>query len=327
MEFPAPEPEDTADAVPPEDSVDVVPPGDGSPLGDSQLLFVSNRRVEGGYLDDLEVHSLDLETGEVVNLSASLGSAPWVDGSEPDSLDLRFYWRRSGEHPARSPDGTKVAFVSLRDTNYEIYLMDSDGGNPVNLTVHPGRDRSPAWSPDGRRIAFESDRGGAWGDIFVMNADGSGVEQLTRVPEDWWAGSPAWSPDGSSIAYSSEGGIFALDPASGGRRLLSPEDQVAGGCSWSPDGARIAYTVVDTAGDFSRLWVMDADGGGARQLTFAESWDRDPTWSPDGARIAFARQTEEDNRYDIFIVAVEDGEVERVTHDPHDDMDPNWTPF
>ena len=323
VEVTAPEPEDSVEVVPPEDLV--------SPVGGQQLLFSSNRRLGGSYLGRLEAHSLDLETGEVVNLSSALAVLPYSDGTVPDSLD---YHPRSSEEPARSPDGTRVAFSSFRDGNKEIFVMDADGGHPVNLTRHDAYDADPAWSPDGRRIAFVSHRDGGADHIFVMNADGGGVEQLTSEPQASWAFWPTWSPDGSSITcVSAQGtveGIFSLDVASGGMRLLSPEGQLAGESSWSPDGARIAYTVVDTAGDFSHVshvWVMAADGRGARQLTFAEVWDRTPTWSPEGTRIAFARQSEQEPRYDIYIVTAEGGAEERVTDDPHDDMHPNWTPF
>ena len=190
VEFTAPEPEDTVQVVPP----------DGSAYA-TQLLFTSNRRLESGYLRDLEVHSLDLETGEVVNLSSALTGLPKSDGTFPDSLEALYFTRR-GEQPARSPDGTKVAFSSIRDRNLEIYVMDADGGNPVNLTRDDAFDSAPAWSPDGQRIAFErnSSGGGGGPQIYVMNADGSGVERLTEEPLASWGQSPAWSPDGSSIA-------------------------------------------------------------------------------------------------------------------------------
>ncbi len=325
VELTAPEPEDSLEVVPPEGQVP--PEGLSSPLGDQQLLFSSNRRLKGPYLAFLEVHSLDLETGEVVNLSSALAVLPLSDGTVPDSLS---YPPRSSFEPARSPDGTRVAFTSRRDRDLEIYVLDAAGGDPVNLTRHPANDQSPAWSPDGRRIAFVSNRngGGHLGHLFVMDADGGELEQLTYEPQASWAFLPAWSPDGSSITFlSSQGGvegIHVVDVASGGMRLLSPE---GGESSWSPDGARIAYTVLDTTGDFSHIWVMAADGSGARQLTSAEAWDRSPTWSPDGTRIAFARQSEQEPRYDIYIVTVEGGAEERVTDDPHDDMHPNWTSF
>ena len=322
VEFTAPEPEDTVEVVPP----------DGSALAGSQLLFASNRRLEDDYLSALEVHSLDLETGEVVNLSSALTGLPKSDGSFPDSLEALYFTRRS-DQPARSPDGTRIAFSSVRDWNREIYVMDADGGNPVNLTRDDAYDSGPAWSPDGQRIAFERSGGGGRGpQIFVMNADGSGVERLTQEPEAAWGVSPAWSPDGSSIACTcgqgADEGIFIMDPAGGGMRLVSPEGQFAGEPSWSPDGAWIAYIVLDLEkDDVSHLWVMAADGSGARQLTFAEAWDETPTWSPDGTRIAFARLVDVATRYDIYIVPVAGGVEERVTDDPYDDVHPDWTPF
>ena len=320
VEFTPPEPEDTVEVVPPE--------GPAPPLGASVLLFSSNRRLEGPYLSSPEVHSLDLETGEVVNLCSVLAAVPFADGAEPDSLE-RHYVSPTSEEPARSPDGTMVAFTTFRDGNKEVYVMDPDGGNPVNLTRHRAFDSSPAWSPDGRRIAFESERDGGESHIFVMNADGSGLEQLTFGPGTPWAVQPAWSPDGSSIACVSgmgtAWGIHSIDLDSGELRLI-PEGGLRGTRpSWSPDGTRIAYTMTDSVdNDFRHVWVMAADGSGARQLTFAESWDADPTWSPDGSRIAFARLKD---RYDIYIVPVDGGAEERVTDDPHDDMEPNWTPF
>ena len=318
VEYTAPEPEDTVQVVPP----------DGSAYA-TRLLFSSNRRREGDYLRDLEVHSLDLETGEVVNLSSALTGLPKSDGTFPDSLEALYFTRR-GEQPARSPDGTKVAFSSIRDRNLEIYVMDADGGNPVNLTRDDAYDQAPAWSPDGQRIAFErsSSGGGGGPQIYVMNADGSGVEWLTLEPLASWGRSPAWSPDGSSIAYDGEDGISIMDPAGGGTEPVSPEGQYAGQPSWSPDGAWIAYVALDPDDfDVSHLWVMAADGSGARQLTFGEAWDETPTWSPDGTRIAFARLVDVETRYDIYILSVESGVEERVTDSPYDDLHPNWTPF
>ncbi|UCC48931.1 MAG: PD40 domain-containing protein, partial [Gemmatimonadota bacterium] len=78
-----------------------------------------------------------------------------------------------------------------RDGNYEIYVMNADGSNPVRLTDNPAGDYEPAWSPDGTRIAFMSYRDGNY-EIYVMEADGSNPARLTDNP----AGDnhPAWSP-------------------------------------------------------------------------------------------------------------------------------------
>src|SRR6266516_5908769 len=101
--------------------------------------------------------------------------------------------------PTWSPDGSKIAFMSLRDGNGEIYVMNADGTNPVALTNHAGSDEQPAWSPDGRKIAFASNRDGHY-EIYLMNADGTGVTRLTAGPDHYSAG-PRWSPDGRRIAF------------------------------------------------------------------------------------------------------------------------------
>ena len=318
----------------------VVTPDDGAvSLGERQIVFSSNRRTEARYLSDLEVYSLNLETGEVVNLSAGLVTAPFADGSRPDTTELfslARYRARHGEEPTLSPDRTKVAFVSYRDGNHEIYVMGADGSAPTNITQHDARNYSPAWSPDGRQVAFVSDRNGDpykdsglyYTDIFLMNADGTGVQQLTFGPEDW-AGGPAWSPDGSSIAFSSDQDgpteIFAIELASGDVRLLSNSDLSVGSPAWSPDGAWIAY--IEVQGEFSHVWVMDADGNEARQLTFGNFWEQNPTWSADGTHIAVGRIVDVETRYDIYMVPLDGGAEERVTDDPYDDMDPSWGPF
>jgi Tol biopolymer transport system component len=98
-----------------------------------------------------------------------------ADGSEQQRLtrlsnrDGSFSW---------SPDGRRIAFVSDRDGNDEVYVMNADGSGQRNLTRNPGRDGHPVWSPDGRTIGFVSDRGGNR-DIYVMNTDGSRQRNLT----------------------------------------------------------------------------------------------------------------------------------------------------
>ena len=311
-------------------------PGEGGViLGDLPIVFVSSRRTGEDW--DLEVHSLDPGTGVVVNLSEDLAEAPLsgddIHGQPPP---------RHGVEAAQSPDGRRIVFTSIRDYgDYEIYAMDADGGRPENLTIHEAYDVEPAWSPDGERIAFVSDRNGdvevrPWRnntDIFVMDAAGSGVEQVTYDPLSMSAENPAWSPDGSSIAFSrlyGEGfsGIFVLELSSREVRLLTDDEGLAWAPSWSPDGRWIAY--VETVGyEESHVWKIPAGGGEARQLTVGRFFRRGPpTWSPDGARIVLAREDRvEGIAYDLYVIPAERGAGEQLTDDPGVDRDPCWAPF
>ena len=97
----------------------------------------------------------------------------------------------------------QIAFVSNRSGNWEIYVMDADGGNPRNLTKSLHNDWQPSWSPDGKRIAFASNRSGNL-EIYVMDADGGNPRNLTKNRHDDDA--PSWSPDGKRIAFSSDRG-------------------------------------------------------------------------------------------------------------------------
>jgi len=186
----------------------------------------------------------------------------------------------------------KIAFVTERDGNPEIYLMDSDGSNLVNLTQNPARDYDPAWSPDGRQIAFVSDRSGEFG-VYVMDADGSDVRFI--VPGE----GPAWSPDGTRIALKSREAIAIVQLQGGEVQLTNPTtDPAPAGYSglqdadpaWSSDGSRIAfvraYLGTVPRSHYQQLMVIDVGGSGPpRILPSSDAALLNPDWSPDATRI------------------------------------------
>ena len=189
----------------------------------------------------------------------------------------------------------------------------------TRLTHNAAFDSGPDWSPDGGRIAFSSDRDGR-SEIYVMNADGSGVTRLTY--NDAVDSSPAWSPDGRRIAFHSTLGgnweIYVMNADGSGVTRLTYNDAFDGYPAWSPDGRRIAF---DSQRDGNReIYVMDADGSGVTRLTDHGASDLTPAWSPDGRRIAFASGGRA--RLDIYVMDASG--ITRLTD--HDGGTPAWSP-
>ena len=233
----------------------------------------------------------------------------------------------------------RIAFASNRDGNFEIYVMDADGGNQRRLTNNPGNDVSPSWSPDGKRIAFSSDRDKPGNsEIYVMDADGQNEQRLTNDPnEDQY---PSWSPDGKRIAFSArrEGHfesdfgitdeIYVMDANGENQQRLTENRQYDWYPSWSPDGKRIAFSS-DRKGDLQNfeIYVMDADGENQQRLTENRAGDQWPSWSPDGKRIAF--YSNRDENAEIYVMDADGGNPQNLTNNPHNDASPAWlnSPF
>ncbi len=192
--------------------------------------------------------------------------------------------------PVVSSVGRKIAFVSDRDGNREIYVMNEDGSNLVNLTQNPGADDSPVWSPDGTKIAFVSDRDGNT-QIYVMDADGANpikvTQSLTQYQQNYF---PVWSPDGSKIAFmGSPRDSLNVVNADGSNQIILSDMSYDSNPVWSPDGAKILF---ESYRDFNKeIYVMNADGSNPVNLTQHTLRDLGPAWSPDGSKIVFLRRT------------------------------------
>lgn len=162
-----------------------------SPDG-STIIFNSQRDDDGqSDVTNYEIYEMD------------------VDGSDVRRLTNFAEW---DTYPSISPDGSKIVWRRVLPTggntasgrNSEIFTMNRDGSNPVNLTSLPAFDGYPSWSPDGSMIVFASNRAGETGGnfhIYIMNADGSGAEKILENDALVEDARPIWSPDGSKILF------------------------------------------------------------------------------------------------------------------------------
>ena len=226
----------------------------------------------------------------------------------------------------------RVVFASNRDGDWDIYSMDVNGDNLLQLTDHPASDEYPACSPDGKRIAFTSDRG-VTHDLYVMDSDGNNVIRLTH--DNFFESRPSWSPDGMRIAFSAfrfvvgNSEIYAMDADGTNLTRLAKHEFHDVVPSWSPDGSKIAFVSMRDGGFNTprHIFVMNADGTERRNLTadtqLTDSFN--PSWSPDGSKIAFnSRRNFRGN--DIFVIATEGEELERLTDRQGASRSPVYSP-
>ena len=240
--------------------------------------------------------------------------------------------------PAWSPDGLKIAFVSVRDHVLgEIYVMNANGTDVTRLTNNAASDLDPAWSPDGQKLAFKSMRDDPRGDIYVMNANGTQVQRLTNDPAR--DESPAWSPDGQRIAFTSARGICPVTGDSGFHKIYImnangteqrpvTHDPSGTVCiqalhpDWSPDGQQIAFiSAVTSLG----IYVVNPNAPGVPQLLIPDQnvFVRRPAWSPDGQKIAFGSRRDGD--LEIYVMNADGtGTPENLTNNPGNDSQPAW---
>ena len=243
--------------------------------------------------------------------------------------------------PVWSPDGKSIAFRSRRNCDgsnlgcfFSLYIMKGDGsgigtdGSGLRaLTEGSGLEvEGISWSPDGSRLVFAAalfpnDLENRY-DLYIVNADGSGLRRLVSAPTNVSLSRPDWSPDGRRIVYNVFGpddtsaiDIVDADGSNVVRISTPPESTGDTRPRWSPDGKRIAFTrswatVTPGVGPgmASQTLVMNADGSDVIQIRSEQSSEWFPAWSPDGASLAlFSRY------YGGFFVVSADGTERRPT--------------
>jgi len=232
--------------------------------------------------------------------------------------------------PVWSPDGRRIAFLSRRDGNTEVYVVMADGSGQRRLTRNARFFATPTWSPDGRKIAYEGGRDGNNG-VYIVTADGNWGWRLARD-----GGAPTWSP-GRRIAFVSGRKVYVTNADGSEHRILTRAwPGRTPSLAWSPDGRKLAFLRDGACGDFCfKLSVVNSDGSGLRDLTSKLGAGKgpgagpasDPAWSPDGRKIAFVRLNAGPDRSPVYVVNADGSGLRNLTPKPVGVYaNPAWSP-
>jgi Tol biopolymer transport system component len=227
-------------------------------------------------------------------LFAGLAIAGATRSNTADTATSKIAFVRTGTHPDQD----------LGD----IHLMNADGSRQRNLTRDPAYYSDLVWSPNGGRIAFVAQKrvrpkGSAWAtNIYVMDAGGTGLRQLTRTP---WSDDPVWSPDGRRIAFLRHfayppgtsddhlAEVYVVNADGSAKRRLTHDRLEESALAWSRSN-RLAFVraprLEPDAHTRAEIFAMNPDGGDKRQLTHNRVEEGTLSWSPDGRKLAFSRR-------------------------------------
>ncbi|MFN3213286.1 MAG: S41 family peptidase [Henriciella sp.] len=235
--------------------------------------------------------------------------------------------------PAISPDGSTIAFAAHGD----VWTVSSNGGVATPITRDNGWDGMPVWSRDGSKLAFASDRNGNL-DVFVMNANGTGLSRLTYhdandYPSDF-------APDGSGVLFSSSRGqsasssyfptgalpqLYEVSIQGGTPRMVTTVPGMD--ARYSPDGTKIAYRDEKAyenewrqrdVSSFARdVWIYDLESRAHTKVTDTPGGDHAPAWSADGQSL-YMQSEVDGGTFNLRRVNLETGDSEALTqHGPH----------
>ncbi|HSE24854.1 MAG TPA: protein kinase [Pyrinomonadaceae bacterium] len=254
------------------------------------------------------VYSAPTMRGNISSVSLSIPSMTPIGG--PGKLTNDTSMRKG---LARfSPNGEKIAFVEFRGgTNQDIWMIDADGKNQVQLTADPSVDWAPSWLPDNEQVAFQSNRGGKAG-IWSVSIR-TGKEGLLVDP-DQNIGWPSISPDGREFVFNSNKSgttnLWLIPNGTGTARQLTFDNEMMGFACWSRDGKFLAFEM--KRGESQFVTVMPVAGGPPTQLTTERGLSWPYSWSPDDDKIAFAGYR--NDLWNIYWISRSTKEQKQLTH-------------
>ncbi|HJZ92237.1 MAG TPA: DPP IV N-terminal domain-containing protein [Gemmataceae bacterium] len=283
---------------------DFVRAGEGyfSPDG-TKIIYQAEEKDTGNPFYQIFIQ--DLKTGKYHRVSPGVGrttcayfrpDGKWVifasSHLDPDAKKVQ-----EAEYKQREDDrkkGVRRRYSWDFDPYMDIFESDLDGGHLKNLTNTKGYDAEGSYSADGKHIVFCSNRGGDL-QLYVMDADGTNVRQLTKAP-NCYNGGPFFAPDGTKVVFRSDRKekdrlqLYVINADGTGEKALTDNDKwVYWAPYWYKDGKHIIYTAADHSDPTARpnydLYWMNIETGKTVRLTYAPGADVLPVFSPDGTKV------------------------------------------
>lgn len=237
-------------------------------------------------------------------------------------------------YPTYIPATEQIGFVSDRQNGWNLYVMDVYGENVIKVTNNKKwMVEFPDWSADGKYITTSlvekcaPPATACYYDIYVMNADGTQLNNLTNTPGPKSEWVPVWSPDGQKIAFASDrdgdSEVYVMDKDGTNLVQLTENKGYDGTPRWSPDGTKLSFDT-DWDGVDWDIYIMDADGSSPKPVTNNSTSDFSASWSPDGKWLVYLSNADGDN--EIFIVDIDGQNQQRLTNDSFIELSPIWIP-
>ena len=224
-----------------------------------------------------------------------------------------------------------IAFVANVDGNWDLFTVDDEGRNPVQLTDTPYDEKDPAWSLDRKKIVYATSDGY----LNLIDTVTGERHQIAIDEQNTPKVCPCFSPDGKQMAYAQfrppgsgdDTDLMTFNFETNATSRVLDQYALQMWPDWSPDGRRLVYTSAHCSGDCGRmiqeLWIADPEGGWARQLLLTNSFCQQPAWSPDGRQVAFS--SDKSGNFDIWVISLEDWRLEQITKDKSLDVSPAWS--
>lgn len=219
---------------------------------------------------------------------------------------------------------SKIAFVSDKTGQKEIYVSDVFGENVRQVTNHRHLAVSPRFSPDGKKLAYTSYHKNN-PNLYITDLSQSKTTKLVSRRQGLNM-APAWSPDGRTMAITlsidDNPDLYLIDIAGEIIERLTKNAGINVSPTWSPDGKELAF-VSDRSGS-PQIYVMTMKNKSVSRITYSGSYNSTPSWSPKGDWIAYSSKN--DGNYHIIIIRPDGDSPTKITSTPGDHESPSWSP-